>query len=380
MRLLELRCSGFRNLEAETVRFGPSVTLVVGANGQCKTNLLEAVTVLGNLRSFRTPSMRRVVRYGEPVFSLEGKVESGAGPTRLHQEVHPGPPVRRSLKIGGAAVSVAQYLRVFPVFALSGADRELVTGGPGERRRFVDRFVFLLDHEHFNEIRQYRKILQQRNAALVGTASDPEMELWERQLAVAAAAVVHRREARCHQLDEAFKAVYEGLRGDGFPDVELHYRGESGFEQAEKVGKLEEYYRKRYNETRPRDRRNGFTGDGPHRHDLGLRGNGRTLRHTLSSGQTKVVAAALRLASLREVERQRNEHLPVIIDDVDAELDDVVLGRLIDHLSGERQLFLSSADETVTEGMNTASSRIEIHRGAVVETTGERLDERSLDS
>ena len=130
-----------------------------------------------------------------------------------------------------------------------------------------------------------------------------------------------------------------------------------------------------YNETRARDRRTGFTNEGPHRHDLGLRADGRSVRHMLSSGQSKVVAAALRLASLTQVEKERGEHLPVIIDDVDAELDSEVLGRLIEHLEGERQLFFSSADRGVSQRLKTGSNQLEVHQGKLIAAAGERLDE-----
>jgi DNA replication and repair protein RecF len=380
LRLVEIRVAGFRNLASGAVSWAASENLVVGANGQGKTNLLEAVTVLGNLRSFRTASMRQIVRHGDTRFLLEGRVETASGVVRISQDVSIGPPVRRMLHVAGGAVSMAQYLRVFPVFAMSGADRELVIGGPAERRSYLDRHTFLLQKEYFNEIRQYRIVLKQRNAALVNAVSDREMEVWEERLARAAAVVVMRRHASCQALVDGFQSIYLELRGRDFPDLELLYRGEAGFEPAEKVQKLEEYYRKRYNETRTRDRRTGFTGEGPHRHDLGLRADGRSVRQTLSSGQIKVVAAALRLASLQQVERERNEHLPVIIDDVDAELDAAVLSHLIDHLTGDRQLFLSTADEGLSHEMKHGSSRIEVRRGTVFEAAGERLDERSLHS
>ncbi len=375
MRLVEIRTSGFRNLASASVSWGAGGNLVAGANGQGKTNLLEAVTVLGNLRSFRTASMRQIVAHGETRFYLEGRIETKNGPIRLSQEVTAGPPVRRVLQVAGASASVAQYLQVLPVFTLSGADRDLVVGGPNERRAYLDRHTFLLKNHYFNEIRQYRKILKQRNAALITAASDREMEVWEARLAQAAAMVVVRRQISCRALERTFGAIYEDLRGEDFPDLELHYRGEAGVEPAEKAQELEEYYQKRYNETRTRDRRMGFTGEGPHRHDLGLRADGKPVRHILSSGQIKVVAGALRLASLQQVERERDEHLPVIIDDVDAELDAVVLSRLIDHLTGDRQLFLSSADGRVLQELRTGSSRLEVRRGTITEAAGERLDE-----
>jgi DNA replication and repair protein RecF len=373
--LVDLRATGFRNLEIDSVSWNPSTNLVLGANGQGKTNLLEAVAVLGNLRSFRTPTIRRVVANGCTEFALEGRIETHSGPLRLRQRVIPGPPLDRRLAIGGAPTSIAEYLAVFPVVAISGADRELVVGGPGGRRLFLDRLSFLLKTSYFHEISTYRKVLRQRNAAIIRAIDDHEMEAWEERLAAAAACVVARRKDAVGKLLESFQPIYDELRGDEFPDIDLVYRGEAELDPAEKVQEVEEYYQKRYNETRARDRRIGFTGDGPHRHDLGLRSNGKSVRHMLSSGQVKVVAAALRLASLKQVESERGELLPVIIDDVDAELDAAVLAGLIDHLVGERQLFLSSADRHVFDKLATGSSRYEIRRGAVFKPAGERADE-----
>jgi DNA replication and repair protein RecF len=375
VRLIEIRTAGFRNLATEPISWGPAVNLVTGANGQGKTNILEAIAVLGNLRSFRVSSMRQVVAHGEVEFLLEGRVETRDGVVRLTQHVTAGPPVRRVLEVAGVAAPVSRYLQVFPVFTLSAADRELIAGGPAVRRAFLDRCAFLLEPELFDEIFAYRRTLSQRNAALISVVDDHEMEVWEGRLASAAAAVVHRRRRMCRRLVESFQPIYEALRSTGFPEIELSYRGEAGSEQAEKVSELEEHYRKRYNETRVRDRRTGFTSEGPHRHDLGLRADGRTVRHTLSSGQSKVVAAALRLAAVTQVESQRGEHLPVIVDDVDAELDVEVLGRLIEYLEGERQLFFSSADKGVLHKLRTGSNRLEVRQGKQIAAAGERLDE-----
>jgi DNA replication and repair protein RecF len=373
--LVEITTAGFRNLHPGGARWSPGSNLVFGGNGEGKTNLLEAVTVLGNLRSFRTPSMRRLVAHGETEFLLEGRVETSTGTVRLSQRVGPGPPVRRDLRIGGSTTTVGRYLRVFPVFALAGADRDLVLGGPSERRAFLDRLAFLLEDEHLDELRRYRQLLRHRNAALERSADDVELEVWEQRLASAAATLIERRTRVCDRLVEVFQPIYLELRSRGFPEIELRYRGGAELESAENARKLEDYYQKRYTETRARDRRMGFTNEGPHRHDLGLRTDGRTVRDVLSSGQVKLVAAALRLASLQLVERVRGELLPVIIDDVDAELDAAVVARLIGFLDGERQLFLSSADSGVFTMLATGACRFEIRRGEISGPAGERLDE-----
>ena len=129
----------------------------------------------------------------------------------------------------------------------------------------------------------------------------------------------------------------------------MEYRSENWKTSPKSLKKLEDLYRQRYNETRTRDRQMGFTVDGPHRHDLSIKTDGRSVRYVLSSGQTKGVAAALRIATLRQVERERKERFPIIVDDVDAELDNTALTLLVQSLGGERQIFLSSTSEEVAE-------------------------------
>ena len=129
---------------------------------------------------------------------------------------------------------------------------------------------------------------------------------------------------------------------------------------------LAKKYQTRYHEVRTRDRLAGFTSDGPHRHDLVLRVGGRPVRDVLSSGQAKVVAAALRLAAHAEVERRRGEFIPLVVDDVDAELDRTTLDKLVCHTGTERQLFLSSAHREMVQPAITAARVVTLRGGQVL--------------
>lgn len=341
MELTAFRVERFRNLADGTLSWHRASNLVLGDNGEGKTNLLEAITVLGTLRSFRTDSRRQLVRHGCCGYLVAGEVQSVHGTATLRHELTLGSPDRRRTWVDSREVSPAVYLSVFPVFALAGDHHDLVLGAPENRRSLLDRFAFLLDAHVIDEVRTYRRALRQRNAALSAAASDHELAAWSGVLAAAAARLVSRRRRAATDLREAFRHRYDLLRGPRFPDLELSYRTDSSAADAASEPELEQSYRQRYNDQRARDRQAGFTLEGPHRHDLSLRADGRPVRHVLSSGQTKVVAAALRLAALAVVESNRSERLPVIIDDVDAELDSAVLAHLMEGL-GERQLFLSS--------------------------------------
>jgi len=366
MELIEISVTGFRNLSIDGLALGRSTNLVLGANGVGKTSLLEAAVVLGNLRSFREPSLRRIVRHGESSFRITGTVRSDGRDRRLQLVFETGPPPRRTLSLDGRELTVDQYLSLFPVFAVTGPDRELVHGGPDERRALLDRFVFLLRPTHIDDLRTYRRCLRQRNAALGVGAADGELAAWEAQLAAAAARLVTARAVGAQVLADNFLAVYGVLAGGSSPAVAVEYRGDPWCDAEDPPKKVEETYQRRYNETRTRDRQAGFTGDGPHRHDLSLRTEGRGVRYVLSTGQAKAVAAALRLATLAEIEKERQDRFPVIVDDVDAELDQEALMRLVNHLGDQRQLFLSSTSDRTATSKGWRAHRLWLENGACV--------------
>jgi DNA replication and repair protein RecF len=202
--------------------------------------------------------------------------------------------------------------------------------------------------------------------------SDEELAPWDARLAAAGARVVSRRIEAIERLKQGFRIHYEELAGEGFPEMAVGYRCESWLNASESTEELEESYRKRYNATWTRDRHAGHTLEGPHRHDVQLEAGSRPVRDVLSSGQTKIVAAALRLATVAQVEEERGEHLPVIIDDVDAELDSTVFKRLARSLAKDRQLLLSSAHGELVEPAFRDAAVLKMARGVCREAPRSR--------
>lgn len=352
----------FRNLDSEPLSFDPTLNLFLGSNGQGKTNFLEALGLLGSLKSFRGASPKKMVRRGESAFRVEAQIRTSSGSSLLRQIVEIGSVVKRQLFLSGAQISVSEYLQLLPVYVLSGEDVKLVRGLPQFRRALLDRIIFFEHHKHLEELNRYQSLLRQRNAALQSGSSAPEMLLWEERLADSAAAIVLSRLQIFEAWRPRFLDLYQRLRGEDFPEIDIEYRWE--FSDSEKsLPGLAEKYRERYYRERNRDRRVGYTIDGPHRHDLQLRVGDRPLRDLFSSGQTRIVAAALSLSGLVEVESRRGEYLPVLADDIDAELDEGVLKNMVNFLGKGRQIFLASAHrDTILELFPTAL-QFEVRKG-----------------
>jgi len=352
----------FRNLDSEPLSFEPGLNLFLGANGQGKTNLLEGLAVLANLRSFRGASPRKMVRSGASSYRVQARIQTSSGTRELCQIVEIGSATRRQLSVYKSPISVAEYLQNIPVYVLSAEDIQLVRGAPPLRRALLDRMVFFDDVGHLEKLNHYQAVLRQRNAALhVGSEAD-ELLLWEEQLAESAASIVQSRLRVFESWKPLFLDLYRRLRGEDFPEIDIEYRWE--FQNDEKSNsELAENYRERYYRERSRDCRVGYTVDGPHRHDLQLRVGDRPLRDLFSSGQTKIVAAALSLSGLVEVESRRRVFLPVLADDIDAELDERVLKKLVNFLGGDRQVFLASAHRDSILKFFPKALQFQVHEG-----------------
>ena len=383
MYLDSLKAIGYRNLVDETVRLVPGRNLFLGGNGQGKTNLLEAITVLATLRSFRTPHLRRVVRHGERRFVLRGTVATESGRTVLAQEVSFEPSLQRKLLVDGKRAPVAAYIDVLRVEVLTGRREDIVWGEPRIRRAFIDRLAFQLKPRVFEILRTYRKVLTQRNASLQRMGSSGEAVVWDQQLAAAAAEVVIERRRALEMLRVPFESMIDEVGLKRIPGVKIRYRGESWLPDEYSKALLAEKYEMMYHSARERDGRLGFTGYGPHRHDVALTVDGRTAAESLSSGQGKLVAALLRLAAVELVEQVRPSGGPgiVVMDDVDSELDREASAALLERVGTGRQVILSSPRATEAQDQLMADAVFWVREGAVLhEADGETLHDGTIHS
>lgn len=321
------------------------VVAVLGANGAGKTSLLEAVAVLGNLASFRPASPLSWVKHGASGFKLAAAVARGSAHIDLTVTARAGRRLHRQLFRGGRRLAAAEYLSLFPVTAFSSTDRQLVWGGPEERRRFLDRLSFYLRPETYLVLQSYRQALRQRNAALQRSAGDDELAAFEHHLALLGSRVLELRLAAMAPLEDAFLQELAALEWSHARPV-LRYNDTDGAtpgSPAEVAGRL----RLALARSRRRERVRVHTLVGPHRHDVEIVLAGAPARDVVSAGQGKLLATALKLAAMAVVERMRNQIPMVVFDDVDAELDAGALARVVRRIAGRGAAIVSSAHEAM---------------------------------
>jgi DNA replication and repair protein RecF len=315
----------FRNLASEEVQFHPAVNIVVGRNGQGKTNLVEAIYFLATTKSFRTPHLASVVRFDAPSVFAQGVLQRDNVEKTLSVGLESGESRRRVLMINEERVTLSRYLNAMSVFAYSSARLEILRGSPEERRRFLDRGIASIDPSYLDALARTTRVLKQRNALLQESAI-ASLDAWDAELALAAGVVQRARDAYAAALSEAFAKIVE--RHDyHVRDLQLIYRPSL-------------LPANRRDELRAR-----VTLAGPQRDQLDFVAAGRPAAEVLSGGEMKMIVLFLKFAKLDLFRARFDEPAIFLLDDVDAELDLEILEQLLLRLPAETQVFATSAKE-----------------------------------
>lgn len=331
----------FRNLADGRVALGAGLTVVHGPNGAGKTNLLEALFFALTGRSCRTRRERETIAFGADLARAEVELEPEAGaagdPFVMLASVSAE---GRRRRINGRDV-VAEDDRRRPAVSVFMPDRlALVKGPPAPRRAHLDRLAAALWPARAEARAAYGRALAQRNALLsrVRRGGDPSaLAAWDRELATQALPLVATRRAAGEELAQRFveAAALLGLEGT----ATLRYRPRTG--DADRDGIVAELEQRR-----EADLASGFTGWGPHRDELELELDGRSLRRYGSQGQQRLGLLALLFAE-REALRSARRMLPLILlDDVMSELDPERRRALVELLAEGGQALITTTEPT----------------------------------
>ena len=320
VRISSVSLQDFRNVELARLRLEGDAVFVVGPNGQGKTNLLEAIGLVTALRSFRTTETKALIRWGKREARVLCELQhEHEGTAVLDIRLRPR---GKEIELDGSPVPrLAAIIGHFPTVALSSHDIQLLRGGPGLRRRFLDLLLAGADPCYFDCLRRYTRALKERNALLKAGRSGGELAAFEVPLAAAAVELVQLRRAALVELQPLVEATYRGIATteespglDYKPDVDAQGT-------ADRLDAAAEVYRELLNRNRARDLALQSTSRGPHRDDIELRLLSHGARDYGSEGQQRGLVLALRLAQARWLE-QRDGIVPVILaDDILGELD-----------------------------------------------------------
>ncbi len=365
MRIVTLQLSCFRNIRRVETQLGPSVNLLVGGNGQGKTNFVEAVTFLSWMRSFRTAKTADLPMHGCEAAGIMARIEGARGSDLVEVTVGRG---FRKVQVSGKAVRAArQMLAVFPLVCMSPEDPAVLSGGPEGRRLLLDRLAGIICPESIADLTRYERLLRERNHLLKDAsrgATDPVlMAAQEETLAAAGAQVGRIRLEALERLMQELPSTLAYLAGEDL-GVSVEYRPVWHTD-----GNPAESLLSQLRSRRAIDLALGYTGVGPHADDLTVQIRGYRARGLASRGQLKIVLLGWKSAEARLISALRGMMPVMVLDDVLGDLDLDRQARVLRFLGEyEGQSFLTSP--VPMAGPGREAFVFEVKSGNVVTVAG----------
>lgn len=365
MILRHLELHHFRNFTHLRHEFSPDLNLLVGANAQGKSGILEAALLLATSKSMRGSRDAEMVQWDEPACLVRGSVLRSAGgdvDLEVSLSASQAESLRahaKSLVVNHQRVTRAQdFIGQLKAVAFCPADLEVVQGEPSRRRRFLDIEISQLSPAYCQALVTYRRIVEQRNRVLRRLREqgrregDDLLATWTDQLVSQGTRLVLRRHAFLRRLDMLVKPLHEQLTG-GRDRLTVSYRGSfkppevpslEGGPEAAGTGPLETAFREALREVSAEEIRRMATLVGPHRDDVLFLLNGREARVYGSQGQQRTVMLAARLAEIDLLAEAAGEAPICLLDDVFSELDASRRAHLLDATLGRCQTLLTTTD------------------------------------
>jgi DNA replication and repair protein RecF len=319
-----------RNVERARMELGPGLNIFLGRNAQGKTTLLEAVGLLARGRSFRTEDVRSLIRRGQPLLRATAQTHAADTATTLEVEVSPE---KRRLRVDGRDVPPRSYHGRLEVVVYATERVRVVRGPMRERRQFLDRGASSLWPVYHDCVRQYERVVQQRNAAL--EQGGHGQEAWDERLLDLGAELRWRRNEYVRRLREALQGAFRPA-GEAY-DVHTSPAVAGGPEEQRPVLRAEMEAR------RGQERRARRSLVGPHRDDVHLLVNGEDAARVASSGQCRSLLLALVLALLEVYHAERSRTAVALLDDLDSELDEERASALCQEVARRGQALVTTA-------------------------------------
>ena len=361
MQLESLDVQSFRNLQGG-IACGRGLNILVGENGQGKTNWLEAIGVLASTRSFKTSKLLEAVNFREDSAFVRGNVRESPEIVRELRVVIQGN--TKTLLVNDKKETVQRYLGQLHAVVFNAAELEIVRGQPDARRHFLDAGIVSLHPPFVQVLTDYNRVIKQKNALLQSARDSGQMiektadmlEPWNEQLAILAAKIHKGRTRFVERLNEVLEKKLFGRE-----ETSVQY-----LSSLEGKGDLDDYLALITERLQLRVQAEVIAGHaliGTHRDELEISFDGHDLRKFGSAGQQRSALLLLQLANITVYNATRGEYPLFLLDDIDAELDYTRIGQLLEYLDGKTQTFVTTSKDSFVKKFGADSTVFEVADG-----------------
>ncbi len=344
MKINSITLENYRNIKELSVNFD-DVNIIWGQNAQGKTNLLEAIYLFSGAKSFRGAKDKELVKFNCNYAKLNLDFYANSREQTAEIIIKD----RKSVQLNGIKKKSATQLGdEIKTVSFSPDHLNMIKDGPSERRKFIDGALCQIKSNYRTLLKNYNRTLVQRNTLLKKAEKaekvESMLEVWNVNLANLGAKIIFQRIMYLKALKPYLESIFEGI-SDGKENIELAYIGADTY--LSDVNDIEKKLYEKLKSHTKIDVLNHTTTKGPHRDDIEILINGKSVKTYGSQGQQRSSVLALKLAEASLLKEMTGENPIALLDDVMSELDEKRQDYILNHIK-DLQVFITCCDkETV---------------------------------
>ncbi len=342
MILSRLSVKFFRNIQDCQLAFSPRANWILGGNGHGKTNLLEAIHVLALSRSFRTHQSRDLIHWESSQSYLGGEVRSQDHDCWLSIE-HTS--LSRKFSVNHSRSDLLHYVGLLSAVVFSTTQVEQFRSGDGSRWRLIDRGLYPLHPTHLKRVLDYGRLIRQKNSLLkqgpsgYNKVSRDLLDSWNLQIADLGARIIKSRQGYIEKIRSKLLLQRNCFTPE---NLTLQYFASQKVDAGASLIQIQQQLMEKLCENRESEFRARRAFIGPHRDQVSVLVDGKCMQRFGSAGQQRSSLLAYQLAQMEVHFDLRSEYPLFLMDDLDAELDEQRLNRLLQILESKTQVFITT--------------------------------------
>jgi DNA replication and repair protein RecF len=341
MKIKKLELNNYRNCFSVVLDFSTQKTLIIGKNAQGKTNILESIYLLSDLKSPRTSVMTDLIKFNSTGFNINAFIEKNN--TEIEMNFAYNQDKKREFKINCVNSTAKNFKLLVKTVLFSTKDLLLLRGSPQDRRDWLDRAISQIYPAYDDRLSKYEKIRVQKNNLLKNEFIDEALlDVYNEQLVITGANIIYLRKKFLKEIEIIAQDKHKIISNS--EELSLNYTcPESEIEAISNYLKNEISMRK----TEELARRQSCVG--PHRDDVEFKINKIDAIKFASQGQQRTLVLALKLGEL-EIIKEKTGFSPILLlDDVLAELDETRQNYLLKSIDKNVQTIITSVDTVLFE-------------------------------
>jgi len=363
MILKNLKLINFRNYENLEISFSPEINFITGDNGSGKTNILEAISIISSLKSFRNINDNNIIKWNSNSYYCSGEIsDSEYLKFEVGYSLHNNKP-KKKLKIDSNEIKkISDYYGKLITVNFIPTDINIINGTPEIRRKYFDSVISKIYPDYIDELNKFREICYSRNMLLKRIKENRGdiklLDVWNRMFSEKALSIIKKRKFFINEFNKLFIKNYLKISNEeNSPSIT--------YSTTLKSDDYENIFSE-VNSNIKIDLRRGNTVFGPHRDDYIISNiDGVAFINYASQGQKRTSSICLKLSEVEIIKEIKKKKCIILVDDIFSELDEKRRNSMIDLLKNEGQIIFTMVNHFYDKNILSKSKQFSVEKGIV---------------